>query len=502
MGIIEKQSKFNLLILAIAVFLGAVNNIGLFPVALNKEEWGIIRFLPTISIIASNISLFGTPSILMKFMPSFLKKEGSNNGLFFYAIKIATVGILTVLAIFMLFKSSILGIYEENAGRISDYYNLIIPLFVLTAVTDLLSAFTRAHLLSIYQLFLKEVVHRIVQAILLMLLIFKWVDFELFTTLFSLSLLVNLIGLIYFLSSRKLLDVNPAVIPKENKKAILKFGATSSLTGLGATLTNRIDGLMITALVSGGVIGISNGLEAVAIYSFGLYLISIIDMPARAIANIANNIIAVAWEKNDKKELLLIYQKTSINQLIIGGLLFILIWSGIDELFELIGKYEESKWVILYLGIGKIVNLTFGTNSAIISSSKYYIYLMYAMLVLLVLTVSLNLYFIPLYGIEGAAIATTLTLVSYNLLLLFMIKIKSGMQPFTTKTLISILLAGTLFVFANYIDFNLQPLFEIIVVGSILSILFFVGVYTFKLSIELNNTIDKVIRFIIKKVRS
>ena len=343
MGIIERQSKNNLLILVFAVFFGALNNIVLFPIALDKEEWGIIRFLPTIAIIVSNIALFGAPQVLLKYMPSFKKDGKSNNGLLFYCLSISLIGLGILILLLLLFKSEFLDVYAENASRLSGYYNYLFPLIVLTVLTELFSAFSRAHLFSVFQLFLREILHRIVQSGLLAFLMFDLIDFNQFVLLYSFSQLFNLIFLLYFLWSEKILDVRPEKIESKRARQMLKFGGANFLTGLGATLTGRFDSLMIAALVSGAAIVAANGgLEAVAIYSFGAYIVTIVEMPARAVSSIANGIVAKAWEENDLEELSMIYRKTSLNQLLIGGLLFASIWSGIDELFELIGAYECS----------------------------------------------------------------------------------------------------------------------------------------------------------------
>ena len=371
MGIIETQSKKNLAILLFAVLFGAINNIILFPIALNKEEWGMIRFLPTVAIIGSNLALLGTPQILLRFMPAFVQGDRSNNGLLRYTFLLSFVGLSVLVSLLFFFKASIVGVYAENASKISDYYILIFPILLLTFITELLSALSRAHFLSVFQLFLKEIGHRLIQSILLLFVLMGWIDFELFIVLFSFSLAINVGFLLVFLSRNKMLDFKSKLISVKEKRSILKYGGSSLLTTFGASLTGRIDSLMIPALVSGGMLGANGGLEAVAIYAFGAYLVTIIEMPARAIENISNSIIAKAWVNNNLKELKDIYQKTAINQMIVGGLLFVLIWAGIDELFKLIGGFEEAKWVIFYLGVGKFINISFGANGAIIVSSKF-----------------------------------------------------------------------------------------------------------------------------------
>lgn len=495
MGIIEKQSKNNLLILGFAVFLGALNNMVLFPNALSKEEWGIIRFLPSIAIIISNVALFGVPQVLLKYMPAYGNDQKSNNGLLFFCFSISVLGIGLISMLLILFKAQLLGVYEENAARFSDYYNYLFPLLILTALTELMSAFSRAHLFSVFQLFLREILHRVVQAVLLVLLLLGIMDFEMFVLTYSFSQLINLIFLVLFLKSEGILDFKRKHIKSKKQVEILKYGGANFLTGLGATLTGRIDSLMITALVSGGVLLTSNaGLEAVAIYAFGAYMVTIIEMPARAISSIANSIIAKAWEEKDMSELQMIYKKTSINQIIVGGLLFILIWAGIDELFELIGNYQEAKWVVLYLGVGKMIGISFGSVSSIIVSSKYYSYAMYGMMFLAVVTYLLNLVLIPKMGIEGAAIATALALFLYYILSFLLLKIKSNLQPFSVKTVTMFVFISFFFIVAHYVDLGLNPIIEIAIMSIVLGSSYVFGIYILNVSEDMNQTITNILK--------
>lgn len=502
MGIIERQSKNNLLILVFAVFFGALNNIVLFPIALDKEEWGIIRFLPTIAIIVSNIALFGVPQILLKYMPSFKKDGKSNNGLLFYCLSISLIGLGILILLLLLFKYEFLNVYAENASRLSGYYNYLFPLIVLTVLTELFSAFSRAHLFSVFQLFLREILHRIVQSGLLAFLLFDLIDFNQFVLLYSFSQLFNLIFLLYFLWSEKILDVRPEKIESKRARQMLKFGGANFLTGLGATLTGRFDSLMIAALVSGAAIVAANGgLEAVAIYSFGAYIVTIVEMPARAVSSIANGIVAKAWEENDLEELSMIYRKTSLNQLLIGGLLFASIWSGIDELFELIGAYEEAKWIVLFLGLGKMIIVISGSATSIIVGSRHYLYIMYGMIMLAIITFLLNLYFIPIYGVVGAAIATLIALMIYYSLAFILLKIKFNLVPFTHKTITLILVITISLLFANYIDFGLNPLLEIVVMVLIITTFYVSAIYILKISEDINNTINNICRKIFSRTK-
>ncbi len=101
---------------------------------------------------------------------------------------------------------------------------------------------------------------------------------------------------------------------------------------------------------------------------------TVIEVPKRALMQIAMPLISRAFEKNDLKDIQNIYQKTSINQLIVGSLILIGIWANLHNIFALIPRgdiYEAGKYVVLIIGFGKLLDMMFGPSSEIIVLSKY-----------------------------------------------------------------------------------------------------------------------------------
>ena len=91
-------------------------------------------------------------------------------------------------------------------------------------------------------------------------------------------------------------------------------------------LVSRLDMVMIGKFMS---------LKYVAFYSVAFYIGNAIKVPARSVVAISDPIVSKAW-KNDIKLIESIYYKSSINQLIIGGIFFICIWLSVDDIFFII----------------------------------------------------------------------------------------------------------------------------------------------------------------------
>ena len=169
-------------------------------------------------------------------------------------------------------------------------------------------------------------------------------------------------------------------------------------------------------------------------------------MPGKSIISISVPLLAKAWEEQDFKQIQAIYSKSSINQLIIGGLFFLCVWINIDAIFSILPeKFSHGKWVVLCIGLAQLFNVATGVNGAIIINSKYYKYDLYTNLLLVVITLISNYLLIPKYGINGAAMATAFSVLLFNLIRLILIKLKMNLQPFSLKTLYTVLILIALY---------------------------------------------------------
>ncbi len=113
-----------------------------------------------------------------------------------------------------------------------------------------------------------------------------------------------------------------------------------------------------------------------------------------------------------------LYKKVSLHQFIAGSTLFLFIWINIDNIFAIIPNgdiYQTGKWVVFFIGLSKLVGITLGFGSTLISFSRYYYWGLYFTFFLTGLTIYTNYLLIPRLGMTGAALATFITcLISYS----------------------------------------------------------------------------------------
>ena len=72
MGIVAKQSARNTVILFTGLLLGAVNTMFVLPKAFEgfEEGWGLLRILTAWGTILAQVLALGTPSAILRFLPS------------------------------------------------------------------------------------------------------------------------------------------------------------------------------------------------------------------------------------------------------------------------------------------------------------------------------------------------------------------------------------------------------------------------------------------------
>ena len=203
---------------------------------------------------------------------------------------------------------------------------------------------------------------------------------------------------------------------------MLHYGGITLLTSSAAILVNRIDVLML---------GYYLKIENVAFYTVAFFMASLIQIPARSILQIVKPLLAKAWSEGDVNEIANLYSKTSINQMIIGLLLFIGIWMSLDDVLTFVPKkYQGIQMVFFYASLAKLIDVSAGVNGAIIATSEKYRFDLYINLVLIIVTIISNVIFIPKYGIEGAAMATALALFIHNMVKILILYSIYQIQPF------------------------------------------------------------------------
>lgn len=448
MGIVIRQSFWSTIYLFIGVFLGAVNILFLFRNIIGDEFFGLTRILLSIGFISAEFATLGSPTMLINYFPFF--KNEKNKGIVIYTFLVACIGILITSVILIVFKEPIISAKQGDPELIRNYYFVSLIVLVGVALYKIFNGYLKAILRTTVPIFLNDVMLRVY--ITLWLLAYHFFHIEMYDWLlvFGLFYALNpLIMLLYLISIGKLdLSWNKN-IDRPFIKTSMNFGLWNLTAGASSSLVNNVDVFMVGILLS-------DGLSKAGFYTIALYMVSLIVLPTRAISNVTQPLVAQMFSNKNMLGLNKLYGQTSINQLIICGFFFALIWVNIDNIFLLMGDEPgKGKWIVLIVGLAKLFSVATGVNGVLINHSPHFRYTTYFIVVLAILTIISNLIFIPQYGILGAAIATAFSLVMFNFLKWLFVWIKLDMQPFNAKSLKAVLVIVVSIVVSNLIPLSL-----------------------------------------------
>lgn len=489
MGIVIRQAAYTTFFNYLGVVLGFINLTVLMSHWFTVDQLSLTRVLLDIAVINIQISHLGSFRSIVRFFP-FFNKDGKTNGLMLLSVSLPFFGFLLVAAAFILFKDFFVAHFAEETMLFESYYWGIIPLTFFLLYNNIFEVYLQAHSQTVFASFLKTVFIRILVSIALVLFYFEIIDFHGFMLFFVFSYLLNVILFLLHLQSRKLIDLkmNPRFFRKKVLRIYSNFSFYSILSNISATLVNKIDAIMVVALLE---------MSASGVYSMAAYLSILLYIPAQQISKIAFPIIAKAWNKRKMNEINEIYKKSSLNQLLLGGLVFILVWFSIDNFYALQKEeYATGKYVFFFLGLSQLINMTFGVNGQIINISKYYRFDTLTSVILAVLAIATNLLLIPAFGITGAAMATAFCILLFNISRGIYLYRKLHIHPFSFSTLKALAVLGFAFMIGAFLP-NIGNIYlDTIVKSIILTIAIVAPLVYFKISED----IVKIYRNIIARI--
>ncbi len=492
MGIIKKQGIQSTIIIYLGFFLGALNLLFFFPKYLSPEQIGLTRILLDFSTIFVQLSIFGLPATMLKFYPyyaDYLQKK--ENDVLFLSILISLIGFIFVSFFLYRFRDSITEIYIEKSKLFISYFYLVYPFSFFVLIYTIIETYARNNLKSVVGNLVREVGLRLYSTILILLLALHLINFNLFIKLYSIFYLWGVIAIVAFLIWRKRMHLNFVVskVTKRLYKKILNYGGFIYSAGFLFILSGSIDSLLIS-----GIRGLSDG----AIFTITSYFSTLIQAPQRGISGIVMPVLAKAWKDKDVKQIESIYQKTAINQMASALFLFLLIWINIDSVFKLMPNghiYETGKYVVLFMCLTKIIDMSTGANSEILSTSNFWKFNFLTHVILVAISIPINYLFIKQFGIIGAAYSNLLAFSLYNFVRFIFLWYKFRLQPFSYKTLVCILIGIITYFVAILIPSIQNVYFNIIIKSVCICIVYGFLTYSLNVSKDITDIIKKHLNF-------
>jgi len=483
MGIVINQSIKNTIITYFGFGIGAANTLFMYPHFLGETYYGLTGYLLSTANVIFPLMAFGVHNTLIKFFAQY--KTEKEKGAFLTFVLLLPFFVLVPLALIGVLGYDYIASFLSKKNPILHDYIWQVPVIGLCmGYFEISYAWVKVHLQSVFGSFIKEIVLRVFITVFLFAVYFNWISpLDFINSLMGIYFTITLVMFFYAMKVRPIIF---SLRFPENSKAVFTYSIFIILSGSIANMLLDIDKTMIAQYIK---------IENIAYYSVAIFIATVISVPSRAMHQITYPITAKLMADGKHDELNDLYKKTSSSLQVVGGLIFLGIIVNINQLYLLLPKsYSGGIFVVFAIGLSKYFDLILGNNNAIIFNSKYYKAVLFLGLFLAFLAISLNMVFIPLYGINGAAIATLISITLYSIAKLMFVVFKMKLYPFSNNTVYSVLILSVCFVGFYFWEFSFHPIINILLKSILVAMVYIFVNYKMVISLEINQVFDRLLR--------
>ena len=493
MGIIERQASKSTVYIYIGILIGFLNTI-LFPHFLSAEKKGILDAITSASFLLTSIFTIGLPLITLRHFPKFRNTSEKNYGFVGFSFLVTLIGtLLGLLFLKYVFQEKVSGTYQTLF-----YFSLLFFAFFFRLVFSNLDAIIRMTFNTVLGVFSSNLVLKLINLTSILLYAFSIINLKTLFIIFVFGLCSpGIISFLYIVfspdSGLNISKFFGRVQSLNLKSDIIKTSIFGFFGSVGSVMVLEIDRIMLLDML---------GSKEVGIYATAALFGVVVNVPSRSLRGISSAVISESWKKNDLQNIDTIYKKATLNLQIISGFLLISILICAPYLYTLMKpEYALGIGIIVYIAFAQFLDAFTSVNSEILSSSILYRFQTFFIFLMIVMVIGLNYLLIPIYGIEGAAISTMLSLSFINIFRTIFIWYRFKLHPFTKQN-ISVFILLFLVYFISYtlnelIEF--QPILSFIIMMIFISTLYWVFIFRLKLSEEINNKASSVLHAIKNK---
>lgn len=495
MNVIKKQAFLGTIFSYAGVLVGFISQFFIFPNFFKKEEIGLLNVLLSYMYVLVQISSLGFNAAGSRFFVRFRDAKRGHKGFLFLGISICLIGFL-ICCIGVYFLKDWMIASKGKTNLLAANFYFLLPITLATILFNLFDNYAKNLYDTVTGTFLSQFVQRFLILISLLLVVFNLLDFSQYIWVWVLAVSLYVVPMIWKSTRLEGFSLRPdfSVMTPSFTRQFSTYSFLTILTGFSSMIILYIDKIMLAEIST---------LQETGIYSTAAFFGSVMGMSLVALNKASAPIIVDSFAANDLKNIDIIYRKSCTTSLIVGCWIFLGIYLNIDNLFEFLpADFEEGKWVIIILSLGKLFDLATGLNGMILTLSPYYRYDTYIMISLIILTVFLNWLLIPIYGMYGAAIALALATIYYNAIRYAILWWKMGMQPFTIdipKVILIMLICGLIVHFIPTTEGSkFKTVIDIAYRSTAITLLYGIIIYKSNISPELNGAMNNLWNAVVK----
>lgn len=485
MGIVIRQSLKGTFVNYIGVLLGLVTQFYIVTRFLDPEVIGLTKVLYEVSFFLSGFALLGSTSSGMRFFPYFKNEENGNNGFLFYSLLLPIIGCILMSLVFIGLEGPITSYFAKNSPTFNLYSHYVIPLMLMLTFWAWGESYANIHMRIAIPKAVREIGMRVFILIIYVSYGLGYIGVEglivAFIACYGICMLTTGIYSLHIGCST--LKHDWGFFTPDLSRKIGFYTVFLLVSAVSGNIMNQLDIFMLSGV---------KGLYSAGVYTIAVYMAEIVNMPARNITPISSPIAAEAMKNGDLHKAQELYQQVSIHQMLASTVLLVIVWVNLDCIFAVMPngeKFAEGKYVVLLLGISKIIYGTLNFGNTLVSYSRYYYWTLYLTIFLTLMTIGTNLYFIPRMGVTGAALATLLACVISYSYQQYLVQCKVHANPFTWKHIRVIVVAAVMLGIDLILPSmeSVSPWLDLCVRTSVLVAVGGVLIYRFRVSEPLNN---------------
>jgi len=477
---IRKQAIISSILVYIGIPFGALNTYFFVKQgAFTSDQYGLTRLFNDMGQNFYVLASLGVIPVVYKFYPYYKDNLSDNeNDLLGRSFLKAFIGFILVAIACYVFEPLVIRKFSARSKLFVEYYFWVLPYAFGWLFFSLLEGYAWALQKTVLSNFLKETGVRLFTTLFIVFYFLNVVSFHGFMYLFSmLYIIIAIILLAYLIRTKKFhFTFKTSRVTKKFRKKI--FAMQSLIFGgiIITTVGQTVDGMIIASLL---------GLTPTAIYSLALYTANLIQIPQRSIQSISVGVLVRKWKEKDFTEIKRIYQRSSINMLLLSLFIFGNVWLNVSDGLQVLhvqDQYAAGIPLLLIFGFIRIIDAGTGVNGQIIGASNFWRFEFITGIIMLALRIPLSYMFIKQYGIIGSAYGDLISLVVYNYIRYEFLRRRFQMQPFTMQTIYSIVIAFAAYFIAYFLFRSQFGWFAMIARSVIFSAILIAAIFIFKLT--------------------
>ena len=418
---------------------------------LGAQMLGLYSLGNAITRIAEMLALLGLDNGVLRFVSRDTKDKVNVNRSIYTSLKIGLISsILIAILLFLSAEKIVNEILNEDSFLITviKVFAISLPFTVLTLIS---SFATQAFKILKYKIFVNQIVNPLT---LLIAFVTSYFLLGIELSILLPTVVSSIIGLMFilkFLTNFSSISLSK-IIDTTVDKDILKFSVPLMFVSAIGIIMHWIDIIMLGILSNATEVGMYHPIERTA---------GLVRMILFAFAGIFAPIFSEHYFKKNKNGMKESYQSSSKYILAFSLPIFIFLFIFSEPMLLVFGTEFQNYFALKVLLLGIFIQTIFGLGSSTLTMSGYTKFNLLNVSIALVLNIISNSILIPLYGLTGAALATSFALIVLSTLRYFENLILMNLNLFSFKLIKPIISGAITFVVIQYLSLIFSNYFEL-----------------------------------------